>query len=351
MEVLNLIGILRIKDENGEWQEIQAIKGTPGQDGKDGRDGVDYVLTQADKQEIAGMVDLGDVKLDDYATIQYVDEAVANIDIPEVDLSDYPTREEVSGLIPDVDLSDYSTTEQMNEAISASRYNIGQGLFYNQPNNMIGVNLMNSGRLIINNGMLDVRQEGLFVAQNNRIIFEEAVDNAPVEAGVNTLYEFEPDIPLEEFHAFMNMMLQQPQQLMITLRMGQQMGFSNTVVPEMLVQTEMPNGKFYNVVFNLTGALGPNIQQATGITELYIGAINQKYDLIIVSNGTAVPPITYVSMSQFSSNPSMAHCWPGNGFRRYNNGNMMFVEVNADYVNNLIDNRLSMIGTAEAGEY
>lgn len=113
----------------------------------------------------------------------------------------------------------------------------------------------------------------------------------------------------------------------------------------------MPNGKFYNMVFNLTSVLGPNIQQATGITELYIGAINQKYDLIIVSNGTAVPPITYVSMSQFSSNPSFAHCWPGNGFRRYNNGNMMFVEVNADYVNNLIDNRLSMIGTAEAGVY
>ena len=269
MEVLNLIGILRIKDENGEWQEIQAIKGTPGQDGKD------YVLTQTDKQEIAGLVDL----------------------------------------------VDYSTTEQMNEAIGRSKYNIGQGLMYNQQDNSVNVRLMNSGRLILNNGMLDVRQEGLFVAQNNRIIFEETVDNVPIVAGVNTLYEFEPDIPLEEFHAFMNQMLQQPQQLMITLRMGQQMGFSNTVVPEMMVQTEMPNGKFYNAIFNLTGVLGPNIQQVTGITELYIGAINQKYDLIIVSNGTAVPPITYVSMSQFSSNPSLAHFWPGNGFRRYNNGN------------------------------
>jgi hypothetical protein len=113
----------------------------------------------------------------------------------------------------------------------------------------------------------------------------------------------------------------------------------------------MPNGKFYNAVFNLTGALGPNIQQATGITELYIGAINQKYDLIIVSNGTAVPPITYVSMSQYSSNPSLAHFWPDNAFRRYNNGNMMVVGLNDNYINGLIDNRLSMIGTAEAGVY
>lgn len=32
------------------------IKGEPGKDGKDGKDGADYVLTQADKAEIADMV-------------------------------------------------------------------------------------------------------------------------------------------------------------------------------------------------------------------------------------------------------------------------------------------------------
>ena len=140
MEVLNLIGILRIKDENGEWQEIQAIKGTPGKDGytpikgvdyfdgKDGVDGRDYVLTQADKQEIAGMVDLGDVKLDDYATIQYVDEAVANIDIPEVDLSDYATIDwvkEAFEAFPKPDLTPYQTAEQVETAINNALSSIG----------------------------------------------------------------------------------------------------------------------------------------------------------------------------------------------------------------------------------
>lgn len=87
--------------------------------GRDGADGRDYVLTQADKQEIADMVDIPDGDLSDYATIQYVDNAIANIDIPEIDLSDYPTREEVSGLIPDVDLSDYATIQYIDEAILA----------------------------------------------------------------------------------------------------------------------------------------------------------------------------------------------------------------------------------------
>lgn len=92
-----LIGILRIKDQNGEWQEIQAIKGDKGDKGADGtmtfedlteeqreslkgdpftfedfteeqlaslkgdkgdkgQDGKDYVLTETDKNEIAQIV-------------------------------------------------------------------------------------------------------------------------------------------------------------------------------------------------------------------------------------------------------------------------------------------------------
>lgn len=347
MEVLNLIGILRIKDENGEWQEIQAIKGTPG---KDGRDGVDYVLTQADKQEIAGMVDLGDVKLDDYATIQYVDEAVANIDIPEVDLSDYPTRDEVSGLIPDVDLSDYSTTEQMNEAISRSRYNIGQGLFYNQQNNMIGVNLTNNGRLIINSGMLDVNQNNLFTVQNQYFVVNTAIDNIPVVSGINTV-TVSPMIVGDELNNWINKMIQSPRNILINMRMGQQMGFGNAIVPNVMVNTVAINGKSYSMLMDMTAVLGPNIQQSTGFTRLFIGFNGDTFDIVFESNGRSVPPITMISFAEFGTNPSFAHFWPGNGFRRYNNGNMMFVEVNADYVNNLIDNRLSMIGTAEAGEY
>jgi hypothetical protein len=44
------MAILKIRDAQGNVQEIVAIKGN---DGKDGKDGKDYVLTDADKQEIA----------------------------------------------------------------------------------------------------------------------------------------------------------------------------------------------------------------------------------------------------------------------------------------------------------
>lgn len=41
------MNILRVRDENGKWVNIPAIKG---------EDGKDYVLTDADKQEIANLV-------------------------------------------------------------------------------------------------------------------------------------------------------------------------------------------------------------------------------------------------------------------------------------------------------
>lgn len=254
--------------------------------------------------------------------------------------------------LPQPDMSEYATKVEMEEAIAANRYNVGQGLFYDQSRNLIGINMNNAGRLVLNNGVLDVNQSNLFNNVNQKLIFSEAVE-APISAGVNTLYEFEPDVPLEEFHAFMNQMLQSPQPLNLVIRMGSQMGIGNTVVPEVLVQQEMPNGKFYNVVFNFTNMIGPNIQSATGFQEIYIGAINQKYDLIIVSNGQSIPPITMVEMSQNSTNPSLAHFWIGNGnqFRRYGYNGLNLIEINEDYINMLIDNKIANLPPSGGEEY
>lgn len=47
------MAILKIRDADGNVQEILAIKG---ENGKDGADGKDYVLTDADKEEIATKV-------------------------------------------------------------------------------------------------------------------------------------------------------------------------------------------------------------------------------------------------------------------------------------------------------
>jgi hypothetical protein len=41
------MNILRVRDKDGKWVDIPAIKGA---------DGKDYVLTEADKEEIANLV-------------------------------------------------------------------------------------------------------------------------------------------------------------------------------------------------------------------------------------------------------------------------------------------------------
>lgn len=57
-------------------------QGPAGPAGKDGKDGEDYVLTDADKAEIAGMIEVpggGDVDLSDYYTKEEIDELLANL--------------------------------------------------------------------------------------------------------------------------------------------------------------------------------------------------------------------------------------------------------------------------------
>lgn len=93
-------------------EKIETIELTPGPAGKDGapgKDGKDYILTEADKQEIAGMVDVSgaDVDLTNYYTKGEVDALIPaapdlsgyalKADIPDV--SGFQTEEQVIALI------------------------------------------------------------------------------------------------------------------------------------------------------------------------------------------------------------------------------------------------------------
>lgn len=78
------MAILKIRDSNGNIQEILAIKG---------KDGKDYVLTDADKREIAGMVSSdGDMSI--YALKENVPafEAVTDEEINNFDFTDETTK-------------------------------------------------------------------------------------------------------------------------------------------------------------------------------------------------------------------------------------------------------------------
>ena len=77
------MAILRIKDENDVWIEVPALKGDPGYTpikGVDYFDGKDYVLTEADKQEIADMIEVpGGTVPDNVLTTDDMDEITAAV--------------------------------------------------------------------------------------------------------------------------------------------------------------------------------------------------------------------------------------------------------------------------------
>lgn len=82
------------KDGSSEWQSFIAIKG---EDGKTPVKGVDY-WTAADRQEIIDSLPLtesGDIDLTNYATKDYVDSAIDNLDLSDIDLSGYVTKTEL----------------------------------------------------------------------------------------------------------------------------------------------------------------------------------------------------------------------------------------------------------------
>lgn len=129
-------------------EKITAIELTPGpagkdgQDGapgKDGKDGEDYILTDADKKEIASMVEVsGDgTDLSDYYTKSEVDAAIEEIELTPgpagkdgapgkdgKDGEDYvltdEDKAEIAAMVPgaDVDLTDYYTKEEINDLLA-----------------------------------------------------------------------------------------------------------------------------------------------------------------------------------------------------------------------------------------
>lgn len=83
---------------------------------------IDYGIQEYDMNTIGSRGYVTSDSLNDYATIDYVDEAIADIDIPDVDLSAYATIESMYiGLINKADKEhthdDYATKEELSTAL------------------------------------------------------------------------------------------------------------------------------------------------------------------------------------------------------------------------------------------
>ncbi len=109
--------ILKVRDEQGKFQNIPSIIGPAGSDGKDGytpQKGIDY-FTEDDKQEL-----INEMHLENYVTTEEAEQTYATKDeIPN--LEDYYTKEETDEAIANaitggtVDLKDYLKKAEAQE--------------------------------------------------------------------------------------------------------------------------------------------------------------------------------------------------------------------------------------------
>lgn len=135
-------------EQKEELRGPQGIQGEPGKKGDKGDQGAvgpqgpqgiqgeSYVLTEEDKKEIAGLINVPDVDLNNYYTKAEVDEAIANIDIPEGEIVDEvyvgttaPTDENVKIWINPEEEVAFATMAEVNAAINAALGVIENGTY------------------------------------------------------------------------------------------------------------------------------------------------------------------------------------------------------------------------------
>ena len=117
--------ILRIRDAEGNVQEVFAIKG---------EDGKDYVLTEADKREIASMVAASAVSLTDYVTEEQVQTMIENA------IANIQGGENKEAVIINFSIEDYQF--QAEEGMTwrewaNSKYNSEGACVYNEANDVV----------------------------------------------------------------------------------------------------------------------------------------------------------------------------------------------------------------------
>lgn len=136
-------------DENGnltwipseEGMEVPAaanIQGPVGETGAKGASGVYVGSEEPTDAEMLVWINPDGTESGELATKQYVDEAIAAIDAPEVDMSNYYNKSEVDALIPstsgfitmeDVEGKGYQTEEQVNTLINTALGVIENGTY------------------------------------------------------------------------------------------------------------------------------------------------------------------------------------------------------------------------------
>ena len=312
-----MVGVLRFRNsETGEWQEINAIKGEPGKD---------YVLTEADKEEIAQ-----NVGTDNFYTRSEIDEKLENF-------------EGGGGYEPDNDsivLTEEETLAVNPEWINSKLPRYGRGLAYDG-----AVVRMNSDGTIgyDSNGRAVVNQNNIFVKGGSNWVLSEHINPTPLVDEFNLI---EVQANLDDWFAN----LQKGQIVRIRLR-TEEMGFGGGVQATIERGVEV-RGTVYDYYINLSGTLTPSQVEQLGITAIAVG-YNSGFVSFMIERNTAVEldDIVRVELGDEVSVGSLAHYWIGRDrqWKITNSGN---IEISEDYINELIDMKLAdmPVGDIPSGE-
>lgn len=139
-------------------------------------------------------------------------------------------------------------------------------------------------------------------------------------------------------------------------RDGEYFGFAGNTHPEPIQNGTTANGSQFDWVWDMTHALGEDTNAEIGIEKIEMGySANDNQFFIVVSLGDTSKGynLMYVRFGVRDKNPTLAHYCMGDWskWETYEKDGMMYANVNEEWINQLIDNRLSSIGVAEEGEF
>lgn len=231
-----------------------------------------------------------------------------------------------------------------------------EGLWQNTMNGGERVEIgVNAGYgLRFNDGMLEADENQLFSNDNSAYPAQGEIggrlDISPIQWGLDT----------EDWASdWVNNVVNDTPPLHLRFeveRDGEYFGYAGSCGYQATQNGTANNGSVFDWLWDMTDALGEDVNAEVGIEKIEVGySANDNQFFIIVSLGDTTKgySLQYVRFGVRDKNPTLAHYCMGDWskWETYEKDGMMFANINEEWINQLIDNKLSSIGVAEEGEF
>lgn len=244
------------------------------------------------------------------------------------------------------------TLDEMAETIrnipAGTEFYPGKALYLSDEGEL-GVNFENT--LGVNSeNQLGVIQENLYVIKDSYLpinynIGPFAANTDLIVFGVGMRYS------QTEVEAWLAEMASNPENLHLYIGTTSG-GFGGKTRPSVQTDAVAVNGQTFNYIFNMSNAIGPNTQTTLGVYGVYVCYNIGEGRFRIMIERDVVKAMGDINRFEWGINntvQSMAHYFIGRNsqFNRYRNNGTDYIEINENYINSLIDNKLDAIQMAE----